>query len=65
VGLSKSCGGVRIGFVSFCGVSLLIYIRMLQPKGSALKGRDDVMAVMIRFLAIDETCPGPGNRNVI
>ena len=43
----------------------LVYIRMWQPTGSASKGGDDVMAVMIRFSAMARTCPGPGNRNVI
>ena len=48
MGHIKSCGGIRIGFVSFCGVSL-VDTRMWQPRGSAPKGGDDGMAVMIRF----------------
>jgi hypothetical protein len=32
--------------------SFLLYIRMWQPRGSASKGGDDVMAVMIRFSAL-------------
>ena len=51
MGLVKSCGGVRTGFVSFVGFFLL-YRRMWQPRGSAPKGGDEIMAVMIRFLAI-------------
>jgi len=51
VGLIKSCGGVHTGFVSFVGF-LLLYRRMWQPRGSAPKGGDDVMAVMIRFSAM-------------
>ena len=43
----------------------LVYIRMWQPRGSAPKGGDDVMAFMIRFSAMARTCPGPGNRNLI
>jgi len=43
----------------------LVYIRMWQPRGSAPKGGDDVMAVMIRFSAMARTCPGPGNCNLI
>jgi len=38
---------------------------MWQPRGSARKGGDDVMAVMIRFSAMARTCPGWGNRNLI
>jgi len=38
---------------------------MCHPRGSAPKGGDDVMAVMIRFSAMAQTCPGPGNRNLI
>lgn len=38
---------------------------MLQPRGSALKGGEDVMVVMIRFSAIDEMCPGPGKDNPV
>jgi len=43
----------------------LVYIHMWQPRGSAPKGGDDVMAVMIRFSAMARTCPRPGNRNLI
>jgi len=39
--------------VSFLFVGfLLLYRRMWQPRGSAPKGGDDVMAVMIRFSAM-------------
>jgi hypothetical protein len=38
---------------------------MGQPRGSAPKGGDDVMAVRIRFSVMARTCPGPGNRNLI
>ena len=38
---------------------------MWQPRGSAIKGGDDVMAVMIRFSAMDETYPVPGNHKLI
>jgi hypothetical protein len=43
----------------------LLYRYMWQPRGSTPKVGDDVMAVMIRFFAMDETYPGPGNRNCI
>jgi len=42
-----------------------LYIRMRQPRGSAPKGGDDVMAVEIRFSPVARTCPGPGNRSLI
>jgi hypothetical protein len=42
VRLIMSCGGVCIGFDTFCGVSL-IYIALWRPMGSAPKGRDDVI----------------------
>jgi len=43
----------------------LVYIRMWQPRGSAPKGEDDVMAVMIRFSAMAQACPEPGDCNLI
>jgi hypothetical protein len=38
VGLIKLCGGVRIGFVSFCGVSLIYIYVCGSPGGRLLKG---------------------------